>query len=72
VVARRYREGSTACQSCALRRHCGGCPAVTAGQGLNPLEDLDPHCFLHAGRRLKKAAELRRHNEQLELRLSKV
>ena len=46
VAARRYREGSQACRNCALRRHCGGCPAVTAGQGLRPLDDLDPHCFL--------------------------
>jgi selenobiotic family peptide radical SAM maturase len=45
TTARRYREGSQACRGCPLRKHCGGCPAVTAGQGLKPLEDLDPHCF---------------------------
>ncbi|HEX9048073.1 MAG TPA: thio(seleno)oxazole modification radical SAM maturase SbtM [Verrucomicrobiae bacterium] len=44
-LARRYRAGPLGCQDCALRHHCGGCPAVTAGHGLHPLEDRDPHCF---------------------------
>lgn len=46
--ARRYREGSTACSGCRLKNVCGGCPAVTHGQGLDPLVDRDPHCFLSA------------------------
>ena len=44
-IARRYRQGATACQGCRLRKTCGGCPAVTFGQGLDPLEDKDPFCF---------------------------
>ena len=43
--AERYRQGSTACRDCRLRTRCGGCPAVTNGQGLDPMEDRDPHCF---------------------------
>ena len=45
-AARRYRSGSVACRDCRLRRCCGGCLAVTYGQGLAPLEARDPHCFL--------------------------
>jgi selenobiotic family peptide radical SAM maturase len=44
--ALRYRNGSTACGSCKLRNHCGGCPAVTHGRGLDPLSQRDPYCFL--------------------------
>ena len=43
--AKRYRLGPTACRKCAIRKGCGGCPAVTYGFGLAPLEDLDPYCF---------------------------
>jgi selenobiotic family peptide radical SAM maturase len=45
-IARRYRRGAAACQGCRLRKACGGCPAVTFGQGLDPFEDKDPFCFL--------------------------
>lgn len=48
--ARRYRAGSAACRSCAVRLYCGGCMAVTHGAGLDPFTDLDPHCFLGAGK----------------------
>jgi selenobiotic family peptide radical SAM maturase len=46
AAARSYREGSAACRRCRLRRRCGGCLAVTYGQGLAPLEARDPHCFI--------------------------
>jgi selenobiotic family peptide radical SAM maturase len=45
-AARRYRAGSEACRRCRLRRCCGGCLAVSYGQGLAPLEARDPHCFI--------------------------
>lgn len=44
-AARKYRGGSRACRGCHLRRQCGGCLAVTAGNGLDPLTALDPHCL---------------------------
>jgi selenobiotic family peptide radical SAM maturase len=43
-AAARWRKGSTACAGCRLRPTCGGCPAVTHGEGLDPLEDRDPLC----------------------------
>jgi selenobiotic family peptide radical SAM maturase len=45
-AARQYRNGALACRGCRLRRVCGGCPAVSYGQGLDPLCDRDPYCFL--------------------------
>lgn len=45
-IANRYRQGSTACHACRLRNECGGCPAVSHGQHLDPLNDRDPYCFL--------------------------
>jgi selenobiotic family peptide radical SAM maturase len=44
-AARRYREGSSACQSCRLRAVCGGCLAVTSSMGLDPFTDRDPFCL---------------------------
>ncbi len=44
--AKKYRDGPAACKKCRIRNFCGGCPAVTHGFGLDPLQDLDPHCFL--------------------------
>ena len=46
-VAKRYRQGSMACSGCRLRKVCGGCPAVSHGQRLDPLKDRDPYCFLN-------------------------
>ena len=43
--ARRYRLGCTECRFCSLRSRCGGCLAVTYGQGRDPLRHRDPHCF---------------------------
>jgi len=43
--AARYREGSSSCGGCRLRAACRGCPAVTAGLGLDPFTDRDPFCF---------------------------
>ena len=45
-VAARYRGGPAACRDCSLRNSCRGCLAVSFGQGLNPLQDRDPYCFL--------------------------
>jgi len=44
-TAARYRDGSTACSSCALKPACGGCLAVSASFGLDPLTSKDPYCF---------------------------
>ena len=44
--ARAYRKGSASCASCRLRPVCGGCLAVTYGCGLDPLNDVDPACFI--------------------------
>lgn len=43
-AAARYREGPKECAGCALRPVCGGCMAVTRGQGLDPLVARDPFC----------------------------
>ena len=45
-AAERYRQGCWSCRSCPIRPACGGCLAVTAGQGLDPLKHIDPHCFM--------------------------
>ncbi|HWI41207.1 MAG TPA: thio(seleno)oxazole modification radical SAM maturase SbtM [Verrucomicrobiae bacterium] len=42
--AERYRAGSSGCNGCRLRAVCGGCAAVTAGEGLDPFTDRDPFC----------------------------
>ncbi|MRR55543.1 MAG: selenobiotic family peptide radical SAM maturase [Deltaproteobacteria bacterium] len=44
-TAAAYREGSSACQGCAQRAVCRGCPAVTASFGGDPFSDRDPFCF---------------------------
>jgi radical SAM protein with 4Fe4S-binding SPASM domain len=44
--ARNYRNGSRACQSCAVRPVCGGCLACAHSSGLNVFEDKDPFCFM--------------------------
>jgi selenobiotic family peptide radical SAM maturase len=54
-AARRYREGSAACRGCRLRNRCGGCMAVTHGQGLDPLQARDPFCFLDSDGRRRAA-----------------
>ncbi len=43
-LAARYRAGSSACNDCNLRAVCGGCLAVTASLGLDPLTNRDPYC----------------------------
>lgn len=45
-IARRYRAGSHACHSCAIRPVCGGCLAVGYSCGLDIYEDRDPYCFM--------------------------
>lgn len=42
--ARRYRAGAAGCDGCALKPTCGGCLAVTHGEGLDPLVARDPQC----------------------------
>ncbi len=44
VLAKRYRCGPAECHRCRQRNVCGGCPAVTYGQGLDPMLDRDPFC----------------------------
>lgn len=44
-AAARYRDGSTACSGCKLKPVCGGCLAVTASFGHDPLTSKDPYCF---------------------------
>lgn len=44
--ANRYRSGSIACGSCAIRPVCGGCLASTHSHNLNVFEDKDPFCFI--------------------------
>jgi len=50
--AKRYRKGSQACRFCRLRKACGGCLAVSHGAGLDPLQALDPHCFMRERKRV--------------------
>jgi selenobiotic family peptide radical SAM maturase len=50
-AAASYRRGPAPCDDCPIRAGCGGCLAVTSGQGRDPLQTLDPHCFFSAGRR---------------------
>lgn len=54
-LARRYREGSAGCQSCALQDECGGCLAVTHGEGRDPLVERDPQCPTGPLRKLARA-----------------
>jgi radical SAM protein with 4Fe4S-binding SPASM domain len=44
--ATRYRSGTAACRSCAIRPVCGGCLASTHSHRLNIFEDKDPFCFI--------------------------
>jgi selenobiotic family peptide radical SAM maturase len=52
ALARRYRQGCARCRGCALRKVCGGCLAVVHGQGQDPFEVRDPHCFMDDRERL--------------------
>ncbi len=45
-MAVKYRKGSTSCFHCKIRPVCGGCLAVSYGFNKDPLESLDPYCFL--------------------------
>jgi radical SAM protein with 4Fe4S-binding SPASM domain len=44
-LARRHRQGSSACAPCPLRKVCRGCSAVSYGVGADPFTERDPHCF---------------------------
>jgi selenobiotic family peptide radical SAM maturase len=43
--ASRYRLGSEACSKCSLKPYCGGCLAITSGQGEDIFRNKDPYCF---------------------------
>ncbi|MDP7442351.1 MAG: thio(seleno)oxazole modification radical SAM maturase SbtM [Verrucomicrobiota bacterium] len=43
--ARQYRMGCRQCRFCRLRKVCGGCLAVSYGQGLDVFNERDPYCF---------------------------
>ncbi len=43
--AKRYRAGSSACNTCEIRPVCGGCLAVSYGFGKDIFNELDPYCF---------------------------
>lgn len=43
-AARRYRAGSHACASCAVRPVCGGCLAIAYSSGLDIFHEHDPFC----------------------------
>lgn len=45
-MAQRYRAGCSLCKKCDIRAVCGGCLAVSYGQGLDVFEERDPYCFL--------------------------
>lgn len=49
-LAERYRIGSSACTSCAIRPVCGGCPAVSHGFDRDIFSDVDPYCFQERSR----------------------
>jgi selenobiotic family peptide radical SAM maturase len=46
-TSRRYRLGSDACKSCAIRPVCGGCLASAYSHNLNIFEEKDPFCFMN-------------------------
>jgi radical SAM protein with 4Fe4S-binding SPASM domain len=45
-IARRYRAGTDACTSCAIRTRCGGCLAISYSHGLDIFRERDPFCFI--------------------------
>ena len=45
-AAQRYRDGCSACAGCPIRNACGGCLAVSYGQGREIFKEVDPHCFM--------------------------
>jgi len=45
-MADRYRAGCEDCKGCPIFDKCGGCLAVTAGQGGDRFKERDPHCFI--------------------------
>jgi selenobiotic family peptide radical SAM maturase len=49
-IARAYRKGCKACESCAIRPVCGGCLASAYSHGLDIFEARDPFCFMESQR----------------------
>lgn len=45
-AAGRYRQGAAECRDCPIRPVCGGCLAVSHGQGLDIFRQKDPYCFI--------------------------
>lgn len=48
-LARRYRGGSSSCDSCPIKPSCGGCLASVYSHGMDIFKDRDPHCFMDNG-----------------------
>lgn len=44
--AKQYRRGCRRCAFCPIRRHCGGCLAVSYSQGYDAFSQRDPYCFM--------------------------
>ncbi len=44
--ARLFRSGCQSCKMCPARNQCGGCLAVSYGQGLDIFNERDPYCFM--------------------------
>ncbi len=57
-AAKKYRRRPVDCRGCALHRSCGGCFAVAYGQGLDPMLNRDPHCFIADGEDFPAASPL--------------
>jgi selenobiotic family peptide radical SAM maturase len=49
-AAKKYRNGSQACQDCSLAPVCRGCFASAYSYGLNVFKEKDPFCFLSQNR----------------------
>ena len=45
-AAQKYRNGTTACQECALQAVCSGCFCMTYGVGDDIFTARDPYCFI--------------------------
>jgi selenobiotic family peptide radical SAM maturase len=45
-LARKYRNGSTACHDCSVNVVCRGCLAIVYSHGLDVFKDKDPFCFM--------------------------
>lgn len=44
--SKKYRYGPKKCRFCPIRNNCGGCFAVSYGNGLDVFKERDPYCFM--------------------------